>query len=501
MLLLLINKKPDSIMQKYILYLFLIISFIDINAQQPENIYNLINEYKNSTTLQNGQWGLYAEYTDSSQSIISLNCDEALAPASCLKLVTTSAALYYLGEDFRYETKLYYDGKISELGTLNGNLYIVGSGDPTLGSSSVTGSLSLDDLMKTWIDAISKKGIKTIHGSVIADDLLFESITVPDNWYWVDIGNYYGAGTSALSINNNLYYLYFKPAKKVGGEAQVLRTEPEIPRLHFINYMKTGNYGSGDNGDIYCAPGQFTATLRGTIPAGVKEFSIKGSIPDPPLFAAQYLTKCLDENKIYVSKSASKIKSPVRYEDSKQIISTFSPKLTDIIYYINKRSDNFYTEQLLKTIALNQTGIGSFNKGFETLKAFLVSNDIPSSGINFFDGSGLSRSDAITTRTIARLLTFNTKQKYFDSFYNSLGVAGDKNDDGFFNNYGIDTPVAGNARLKDGYIGGVRSHSGYIKTKSARLISFSFIANNFNGSSKDVNKIHLRLMIELANLP
>lgn len=488
-------------MQKYILYLLLIIFFININAQQPEDIYNLINEYKNSTTLQNGQWSLYAEYTDSSQSIISLNSDEALAPASCMKLVTTSAALYYLKEDFRYETKLFYNGNISKNGTLNGNLYIVGSGDPTLGSSFVSGSLSLDELMKTWIDAIAEKGIKTIHGAVIADDLLFEGITVPDNWYWVDIGNYYGAGTSALSINNNLYYLYFKPSKKVGGKAEVLRTEPEIPGLHFINYMKTGNYGSGDKGDIYSAPGQFTATLRGTIPAGYKSFSIKGSIPDPPLFAAQYLTKKLEENKIHVSQKATKIISPVKYDNSKKIIFTFSPKLKDIIYYINKRSDNFYTEQLLKTIAFYQTGTGSFDKGFDALKDFLLSNGIPASGVNFFDGSGLSRSDAISTQTIAKLLTFNTKQKYFDSFYNSLGVAGDKNDDGFFNNYGFDTPAAGNARLKDGYIGGVRSHSGYIKTKSGRLIAFSFIANNYNGSSKDINKIHLNLMIELANLP
>jgi D-alanyl-D-alanine carboxypeptidase/D-alanyl-D-alanine-endopeptidase (penicillin-binding protein 4) len=495
-------KKISFINPIIFLFYFLIKSSLDINAQQSSNLNDLINEYKNSTTLQNGQWSVYAEYTDTAnQSIISLNSDEALAPASCMKLVTTSAALFYLGEDFRYETKLYYHGKISESGTLNGNIYIVGSGDPTLGSSSVNSSLSLDDLMETWTDAISKTGIKTIHGSVIADNLLFEGVTVPDNWYWVDIGNYYGAGTSALSINNNLYYLYFKPAKKVGGKAEVLRTEPEIPGLHFINYMKTGNYGSGDKGDIYCAPGQFAATLRGTIPAGVKEFSIKGSIPDPPLLTAQYLTKKLEENKIHVSKPAAKIKSSVKYEYSKKIISTFSPVLKEIIYYINKRSDNFYAEQLLKTIACNQTGTGSFDKGYEVLKTFLLSNAIPIAGVNFFDGSGLSRSDAITTQTIAKLLTFNTKQKHFDSFYNSLGLAGDKNDEGYFTKFGTNTSIARNARLKDGYIGGVRSHSGYIKTKSGRLIAFSFIANNYNGSSKDVNNIHLRLMIELANLP
>jgi D-alanyl-D-alanine carboxypeptidase/D-alanyl-D-alanine-endopeptidase (penicillin-binding protein 4) len=484
-----------------ILFIFLVSYFININAQRSTNLNNLINEFKNSTTLRNGQWSIYAEYADSSQPIISLNSDEALAPASCMKLVTTSAALNYLGENFQYETSLYYDGKISSSGTLNGNIYIAGSGDPTLGSSSVTGSLSLDDLMKTWINAIAEKGIKTIHGSVIADDLLFDDIPIPDNWYWVDIGNYYGASTSALSINNNLYYLYFKPSKKIGSKAEVLRTEPKIPGLHFINYMKTGTQGSGDNGYIYCTPGQFTATLRGTIPAGVKEFSIKGSIPDPPLFAAQYLTKKLEENKIYVSKPAAKLKSQISYNKNKKIISTYSPKLKDIIYYINKRSDNLYTEQLLKTIAYYQTGTGSFDKGFEVLKNFLNENRIPTDGVNFFDGSGLSRSDAITTQTITKLLTFNTKQKYFDSFYNSLGVAGDTNDEGYFKKFGNNTPVEYNARLKDGYIGGVRSHSGYIRTKSGRLIAFSFIANNFNGSSKDVNNIHLKLMIELANLP
>ncbi|MCX6151921.1 MAG: D-alanyl-D-alanine carboxypeptidase/D-alanyl-D-alanine-endopeptidase [Ignavibacteriales bacterium] len=486
---------------KLFILLSLVISSSFLYPQKFEEINKLIQENIVSPNFRNGQWSVYAEYTDHQEKIIDLHSEEALAPASCLKLVTTSAALNYLGEDFKYETKLYYDGTINTNGILNGNIFIVGSGDPTLGSDMVKGSLSLDELMKSWVQSIIQKGIKKISGSVIADDFLFDHIPLPDNWFWVDIGNYYGAGTSALCINNNLYYLFFKPAKEIGGVAKVLRTEPEIPGLHFDNFMKTGKKGSGDNGYIYCAPEQYNATLRGTIPAEVDEFSIKGSIPDPPLFAAQYLTKKLEENKIKVSKPAHKLEAQIKYDEIKKIISTFSPPLRDIVYVINKRSNNLYTEQLLKTIAKVKSGTGSFEKGTEINFNFLKENGIPTEGVNFSDGSGLSRTNSITTKAFVKLLTFNTKQTYFNSFYNSLGVAGDNDDFGYFKNYGAETPIAKNARIKDGLIQNVRSHSGYIKSQSGRLIAFSFISNNYNGTSKDVDGIHLKLMIELAKLP
>lgn len=477
-----------------------------VSAQTIKELKEKTDSYLKSKTLIHGQSSFYAEYTDTGEEILNINGDESLAPASCQKLYTSSAALAGLGEDFRFKTKLYYDGDIDPAGNLNGNIYIVGDGDPTLGSDQVKGSLRLDSLMNVWTGLIKGKGIKSISGKIYANDLKYDLYTVPDDWSWTDIGNYYGAGTTALCINDNLYHLYFKPGKDVGSPAEVLRTVPEIKWLSFIDLMKTGKEGSGDNGYIFCAPLQKTAVLKGTIPAGVSEFPIKGSIPDPPYFAAYYFAETLINNGIIFRNMmdpvqiAGKLDKPVSYDSSKMITSLFSPPLKDIVYIINKRSNNLYTEQVLKALAFYKKNEGSTDKGIETLYDFLKQSNVPTGGVYFHDGCGLSRFNGITAKSLAKLLSFNTKQSYFRSFYYSMGIAGDPDDISSFKNYGKNTIIAKNARIKDGLIGHVRSHSGYVTSRSGRLISFSFIANNYEGSARTINEMHTELIIKLAEL-
>ncbi len=487
---------------KKTLYIFLItlISLNVCNAQNFSKIKKEINVLKNSPIIKHGQWSVYAEYVKSGKTIVSLNSEESLAPASGLKVFTTSVALNLLGEDFRFKTKLYYDGFITDDNILKGNIYIVGGGDPTLGSNSVPGSLPLDSLMWSWTQAVQKLGIKKVEGAIIADNLLFDNQRVPDDWNWVDIGNYYGAGADALTINNNLYYLYFHPSVIVGDKAEVIRMVPEIPNLKFTNYMKTGAEGSGDNGYIYCAPRQFNAILRGTVPAGVSEFSIKGSIPDPALFAAQYLKEFLEHYGIDVTRESRKLDAPVSYDNSKLITETISPPLKDIIYFILQTSNNLYTEQVLRTLALKEKGIASEENGIEVIKSFLDSVGISTEGFQLYDGCGLSRTDMITAKIMVKLLIFMTKQKVFDTFFNSLVLADKYYDSGIKTKSGMKYLVAGNARIKNGLITGVRSHSGYIKDQKGRLIAFSIIANNHLGTMKQIDEIHKKVLLYLAEL-
>ncbi len=487
-------------MKKNITLTFIIILLYTVAAAQDLSSLNrLVDKYQKSKLFKNSTWALYARYLESGKVILDKNSEVSVAPASNMKLFTTSAALEILGEDYRFSTKLYYDGNISDDGNLYGNIYIVGGGDPTLGYDLVKGSLPLDELMDTWVKAISEKGIKTVRGNIIADALLYDAKPIPDMWDWIDIGNYYGASSTALTINNNLYFLYFKPGNK-GDAAEVLRTEPEIPGLTFTNYMKTGAKGSGDNGYIYCAPLQYNATLRGTIPAGVDEFSIKGSIPDPPLFAAQKLLSSLRKSGVEVKGKATRLKELLIYDETKLITKTISPPLKDIIYIVNKRSDNLYTEMLLKALALSAKGKGDIESGTEAVKEYLEKNGINADGLIMYDGCGLSRSDAITAKMMVDLLEMLTKKKHFDSFFNSLAVVGDPGDIGYFSSMGRGTEIEKNAHIKSGVISGVRAYSGYLKDRKGKTIIFSLIANNFNGEGSDVSFVHKKIMIELAKL-
>ena len=461
-----------------------------------QTLHKLVSEIKNSAEFENAVWGIYAQYADNGEEIINSDGNKSLAPASGLKLFTSSAGLYYLGEDFRFSTGLFIRGNLNN-GVLDGDIIIKGGGDPALGSSIVKGSLPLDSLMQEWVLSVKAAGIEKINGSVIADDFLFDRIPLPDYYPWIDMGNYYGAGTSALTVNNNLYYLYFKPGKP-GEPAEVLRTDPVIEGLTFTNFMKTGPAGSGDNGYIYASPGQFKAVLRGTVPAGVNEFSIKGSIPDPPLFAVQYFTKSLMDNGIDVSGASYLSEYPVDISGLQKIHTTYSPPLKDIVFIINKLSNNLYTEQLLKMIGVYEFKEGSVDKGIDGVEKFLKTLNVNTKGLRLFDGSGLSRTNMITANMMCALLTSVTKQNFFEAFYNSLGVAGDPEDISAFKNFGSNTVIAYNARIKSGTINGVRSHSGYIKAKSGRLVSFSFIANNFTVSSNRINQEHIKLLRAIA---
>jgi len=245
---------------------------------------NIAEKAVNHSALTHGFWSLYAVNSETGKVIIDVNSQKAMAPASNQKLLTSAAALALIGPDVVLHTYLEYTGTIQN-GVLQGDLFIRGEGDPTLGSCAFDTANCMDRQTMRWVDAVKKLGITKIDGNIIGDDSYLDHMPLPGAWQWTDIGNYYAANTSGLCFNENLYYLFFKPAKYAGGDATVITTNPIVPNLEFFNHMKTGPRGSGDKGFIFAAPWQNLHQLEGTIPAGVKEFSIKGSLPDPALFA------------------------------------------------------------------------------------------------------------------------------------------------------------------------------------------------------------------------
>ena len=233
---------------------------------------------------------------------------------------------------------------------------------------------------------------------------------------------------------------------------------------------------------------------------GYEEFSIKGSLPDPPLFAAVYFTGALNKNRVKISGKPGRVQTSLDYSAMNLITETVSPPLKNIVYNINKISNNLYTEQLLRTIAVVKYGLGSEDKGIKAVKQFVAESGVDTAGLNLFDGCGLSRSNTITAEMMTDLLIANTHRSWFPAFYRSLAIAGVANDPGYFVKFGKGTPLENNARIKGGFISGVRSHSGYLKTRSGRTVAFSLIANNFTCEVKKINKIHEKILIMLSKL-
>lgn len=419
--------------------------------------------------LKHGIISLYVIENKSGKVIFDKNSQTGLAPASCLKVITAVTAFELLGKDYTYKTRLGYDGK-TDSGILKGNIYIVGSGDPTLGSwrySSTKENIVLANFKK----AIRAQGIVQIKGMVLGDDRLWGTQKIPDGWIWQDIGNYYGAGAAALNWRENQYDLILKSGNKVGAPVNISSTKPKfLPGIHLINELTSAAKGSGDNAYIYLAPDTETGFVRGTIPIDEDNFTISGSMPDGGKLLATTLKnelsggKAFAENNINYLKAKSKWKTPDKF-----FFIQFSPVLDSIIYWFLKKSINLYGEALVKTIGYEKTKNGSTDAGIKIFKDFWAQRGIEKSALKIIDGSGLSPANRVTTVALVTIMQYAKKQNWFSSFYLAL-------------------PEINGIKMKDGYISGVRSYTGYIKNKDGMEYTFSFITNNFDGSASSVRE-------------
>lgn len=453
--------------------------------------------------LQNGQLGFALYDVESGALLEKERINETMLPASTLKTVTSAAAFGILGEDFKFKTTLEHDGEIVD-GVLKGNIYIHGGGDPTLGSDRFKWGTDMPSILSAWVKKIREKGITKIEGAVIGDASIFEDALLPVTWVWSDIGNYYGAGANGLSFNENTYEVYFQPGPNVGDVAEFLRTEPAMPDVQFVNEMRTGSRGSGDNGYVYGAPYTFLRFLRGTVPAG-GEFSIKGSIPDPALFAAQSLQAALKNESILVQGAATTQRSLVlegkaSNTERKVLYTHQSPPLKDIIYWLNKKSLNLFAEHLLKMVGYHKYKDGSTDAGVRAIESYWSSQGIDIKGMHLNDGSGLSRYNGITPGQLAGMLRVNTKAPWFESFWNSLPIAGDHDDPGTLRSMCKGTAAEGNVRAKSGYISRVRTYAGYVKTKSGKQLCFAMMANNYTCTNAQIKSLLEGLMVAMANI-
>lgn len=402
--------------------------------------------------------GIYAVQSDTGEVIIDKNSDLSLMPASCMKIVTTSAALHLLGEEYRFETRLEYDGFIDRAGTLHGNISIRGGGDPCLGSER---ALTWKQLIAEWADAIQKLGIRKIEGFVIGDATKWEKALAVPSWNWEDIGNYYGAGACALSFHDNCYSLVFKPGN-VGESASIIRTDPPLP-LTFQNEVKTGPPGSGDRACIYGSEFSEVQCIRGTIPADVNEFAIKGAIPDPAVYCANLLAKQLQERGIVIEQ-----KNLTPHSRITLLHTTYSPTVGEMVYWINQKSINLYAEHLLKKMGEVVYQEGSTAAGVRAVTDFWKSQGVDLAGFHMADGSGLSRKNLITTKQLVAILQKMKKTPFFPLFLESLPQR------------------KGSIRAKNGNMSLVKGYAGYTESN----IAFAILINQCPDSQLMNEKIN-----------
>ncbi|MDR0543182.1 MAG: D-alanyl-D-alanine carboxypeptidase/D-alanyl-D-alanine-endopeptidase [Dysgonamonadaceae bacterium] len=401
--------------------------------------------------------------------IAAHNESQSLASASNLKLVTTATALDILGSDFSYCTSLFYDGVI-ENSVLNGNIYIEGSGDPTLGSEFT--DEEQERFLTVWLKAIQQAGIQRIKGDVIVLDQLFGYTGISPKWLWEDLGNYYAAGAYGISIFDNIYRLYLQSSSP-GNRTKILHTTPEMKDLRFTNtIIATASEPAG--AFISGAPFSCERHLHGSVSANNSILTVKGDIPDPGLFLARYFTDYLQKSGIPVSGKAVTYRlSPAEPQAKRELAVIRSPDLNAIVRTVNVHSNNHYAEHLYKLLTLK--------KGID-IPAYWKQKGLDTSALFQYDGSGLSPADAVSADFLVQLLAYMNKQS--NGFYASLPIAGKE---GTVASFLKGTALEGKARIKSGSMTAVQSFAGYID-KNGKRYAFALIINHFTGSRAELRK-------------
>ncbi len=470
-----------------------------------DDIMAAVQKTNDNKYLKHASWGFAVQDVESGEMLVDFNGDKTLTPASAMKSITTATALAFLTDSFTYKTQLQYDGMIDKDGVLQGNIYIIGGGDPTLGYRRVGCSQGYERLMKQWTQAIKDAGIDSINGSIIGDASVFEMGTVPKHWLWQDMGNYYGAGASGLTMHENQYNLVFNGGRKQGAPIDIQYTIPELYPVDFVSEVVTGNRRTPDMAYVYTAPYSDEIYLRGMVPPSGPKGYIKGAIPDPPLYAAFSLHKYLRRAK--VGAAAYTTMRRIRNNESpntefrgekKPIFTTESPELKEIVRWVNKKSLNLHAEHLLKTIGLKRYEDGSTEHGIKATKRFWQSKGINLSGFQMEDGSGLSPLNKVSPKQFVNILSSAAKQDYFPAFLESLPEAGNRRDIGNLRYTLQRTKAAGNLRAKSGTLRGTRSYVGYVETDSGRLLSFAIMANNYTCSHSTIKGKMMSLLRMLA---
>jgi serine-type D-Ala-D-Ala carboxypeptidase/endopeptidase (penicillin-binding protein 4) len=425
--------------------------------------------------------GVYAVNLDTGKVLYDMNGHKNLMPASCNKLVTTAAAFYYLGPDYRWQTRMYIKGDIVGK-TLKGDVYLRGSGDPLIDNRF---EKSFTSIFERFGEMLKEAGIEEIDGDVVGDSNAFD-IEEPYgiNWSVGYLEDNYAAPTSALAFNDNCIDVKVLPGEKVGDPARVTYAPVNSYVAEFHNDVTTGPAGSRTRirynrewaGMIYRISGNIAIDHKGT-----KDWP---TVENGTLYAASVFRDTLESNGIDVAGQTRRALVAQDYDgDDFQYIGEHvsSAPLLEVIRKINKISHNHMAEQVFHTLGLEINGYGDYRNSRKAVDGFFRVCGINPDKITIVDGSGLSRLANIQPAQFVAILRYMYKHSpYFNEYYDSLPIAGD---------YGLtyrmtEPPAKGNVHGKTGYIGQVTSLTGYLTNADGDMVAYALLLNHYQAPRK-----------------
>ena len=486
-------------------------------AQTLSELQSKIRRVLQNPALERGQVGVKIVSLASGAVVFAQNDEKYLMPASNMKAFTMAAALDRLTPDFRFVTSIYAAAKPDQAGTIRGGVTIYGRGDPTFAASLNDGDYY--KAVNALADKVAATGLKRVEGNLIGDESYFTGDALGSTWEWDDLQWYYGAGVSALTVNDNAVDVQVLPGA-VPGTPCIVKILPFNSLFTMTNSCSTIDAGAKRELEVTKRLGANVLEIRGTMPANdAKGFAGAIAVEKPAEMFLYLLRNALaqkgvtitGQNKIIGAQDKAKsavVQSPspmakdnsLQLQTSIEIARLESQPLSYVAAKTLKPSQNLYTELVLRALG-EQAGDKSDPKktsaerGLEVVQKFLAEAGISSDAIVQFDGSGLSRHNLITPGATVQLYTFMSKHRFAPAFQAALPVGGV---DGTLKSRFLNTLAANNVHAKTGTIDQVSSLSGYLTTAGGERLVFSILTNNLPDAALRRQTID-DIIIQLAN--
>lgn len=421
-----------------------------------------------ASRTRSGTWGAMVISLTRGDTLFSDNADSPYVPASTMKLFTTALALEKLGPEHTFSTDVLRDGAIEKDGTVRGNLYIRGDGDPSLSSRFVKGGPSAP--MDMLADLTKAAGVTKVTGDLVADASAFESRKIPEGWLNRYAGSAYAAPFSALSLNENVVIVSITPGGS--GGAATVALEPATDGMTVTNTVRTVP-GTGVRVSSRRTSDD-RVVVSGTIGAKAGQRRYQLVVGDPVTFTAGAYRAALEAKGITVAGTIRIAPTPPL---ATVVTSMPSPPLSRLVALMNRESINHYAEMLWRDAArgAQRNIVGSAQTADSTLQQFLVRTvGMKPGSVVATDGSGLSVLDRVTPRAMVQLLAHAHNATWSSAFHASLPVAGESE---LLRRRMKSTPAQGNLHAKTGTTNTVIGLSGYVTAEDGEILAFAFLYN------------------------
>lgn len=420
-----------------------------------QKLQQAFSKFEKDSQLSHAISSLYIIDALTGEVVFDKNSRVGVAPASTQKVITAATALAVLGRDFKYVTRFAIDPDPK-----SHTLYIIPSGDPTLGSERWEYTKA-EKIMNDIISGLMENSRKI--NTIVINNKNRDLDEIPDGWVWQDIGNYYGASAQKLNWRENQYDVLLRSGKNIGDPVSILGTNPKLYGYHLFSNATSAAKETGDKAYIFFNLNDNSGIIKGTIPINENGFGISGALKSGMMQFAGELAEKLFSTALADSLPKAEITGDNLPENYKTIHIISSPSLDSIVYWFNQKSINLYGEALLKTISEKEKGFWKTDSGVAVIKNFWKQYGIDETEINIVDGSGLSPLNRVTAHSQVTLLKYARNQNWFNAFYRSL-------------------PIYNGMKMKSGTIKDVKGFTGFYSAGGKDYI-FSFLVNNYNGPS------------------